>query len=70
MPALNEERESENRHNGSDRRGLRGQIERQSAIPRQALAAITDQRRNNTAERPRRFLCLLRIVGKSRRPAS
>ena len=39
---------------------LRGQIERQSADHRQALAAITDQRPQHTAEPPRRFFGLLK----------
>jgi len=56
----NLEREREREQASEQIESLRGQIERQSADHRQALAAITDQRPQHTAEPPRRFFGLLK----------
>ena len=56
----NLEREREREQASEQIESWRGQIERQSADHRQALAAITDQRPQHTAEPPRRFFGLLK----------
>jgi hypothetical protein len=54
------EREREREQAKEQIESLREQIERQSADHRQALAVITDQRPQHTAELPRRFFGLLK----------
>lgn len=54
------ERERERKQASEQIEGLREQIERQSADYRQALAVITDQRPQHTAEPPKRFFGLLK----------
>lgn len=54
------EREREREQAREQIENLREQIERQSADHRQALAVITDQRPQHTAEPPRRFFGLLK----------
>jgi hypothetical protein len=54
------EREREREQAKEQIESLREQIERQSADHRQALALITDQRPQHTAEPPRRFFGLLK----------
>ncbi|AXI53089.1 hypothetical protein LCGC14_0855170 [marine sediment metagenome] len=56
----NLEREREREQASEQIESLRGQIERQSADHRQALAAIADQRPQHTAKPPRRFFGLLK----------
>ena len=56
----NLEREREREQASEQIESLRGQIERQSADHRQALAAIADQRPQHKAKPPRRFFGLLK----------
>ena len=57
---LREKIEDANLEREREREQASEQIERQSADHRQALAAITDQRPQHTAEPPRRFFGLLK----------